>query len=209
MYNEVVRTKPDSLEFVPDQYKTQEMYNETVGWYPYLFLYVPDQCKTYDMCYWVVCMESSALDHVLDQFKTQEMCDEIMRIRPGAFFLIPDHFKTKEMLLKQSRKTHGSWSISPILLRCKICNKAVWKGPSSLHYVPDWFVTQQQIKIWHDNDDYSDDDRLIKWSEYYQKCKTHKMQIETESMRIASHPSRWGHWCLDEDKKKEIEKLWA
>ena len=78
-----------------------------------------------------------------------------------------------------------------------------------MHYVPDWFVTQQQIKIWHDNDDYSDDDRLIKWSEYYQKCKTHKMQIETESMRIASHPSRWGHWCLDEDKKKEIENLWA
>ena len=50
MYNEVVRTKPDSLEFVPDQYKTQEMYNETVGWYPYLFSYAPDQYKTYDMC---------------------------------------------------------------------------------------------------------------------------------------------------------------
>ena len=26
---------------------------------------------------------------------------------------------------------------------------------------------------------------------------------------IASHPSRWGHWCLDEDKEKEIEKLWT
>ena len=28
-------------------------------------------------------------------------------------------------------------------------------------------------------------------------------------MRIAWHSSRWWGWCLDEDQKKETEKLWA
>ena len=31
------------------------------------------------------------------------------------------------------------------------------KSPSSLQFVPDWFVTQGQVKIWHDDGDYWDD----------------------------------------------------
>ena len=30
-------------------------------------------------------------------------------------------------------------------------------------------LTQQQIKIWHDNDDYCDDDELIEWYHVSQK----------------------------------------
>ena len=30
-----------------------------------------------------------------------------------------------------------------------------------LKYVPDWFVTDQQIKIWHDNDSYCNNDKRI------------------------------------------------
>ena len=29
---------------------------------------------------------------------------------------------------------------------------------SFLQFVPGWFVTQQKINIWHDNDDYCNDD---------------------------------------------------
>ena len=49
----------------------------------------------------------------------------------------------------------------------------------SLEYVSDWFVTQQQVKIWHDDDEYHDDkdddgDRLIKWYDGHQKRKAQK-----------------------------------
>ena len=37
----------------------------------------------------------------------------------------------------------------------------------SLQYVPDWFVTQQKLKIWHDDDDYCSDDEIIKWYDGY------------------------------------------
>ena len=74
----------------------------------------------------------------------------------------------------------------------------------SLGYVPDWFVTQQQVKIWHDDDDDDDDDdRLIELYDDYQGCKTQKVQIKKELMAIACHPSRYWAWCMSEDEKKQ------
>ena len=45
-----------------------------------------------------------------------------------------------------------SWSGSS--QKGPVCNEAVGDDVFSLVYVPDWFVTQQLIKSWHDNDDY-------------------------------------------------------
>ena len=65
-------------------------------------------------------------------------------IEPRFLPLVPDRFKTREM-----------------------CEKAVKKYLWLLKYVSDWFVTHQQIKIWHDNNDYCNDDELIEWYEGY------------------------------------------
>ena len=62
--------------------------------------------------------------------------------------LVPDRLKTQEM-----------------------CEKVVEKYLWLLKYVPDWFLTHQQIKIWHDNDGYCNDDELIKWWNGYQKTQ--------------------------------------
>ena len=70
-------------------------------------------------------------------------------------------------------------------------------------------VTHQQIKIWHDNDDYCNDDEVIKWYEGYQKHKVQKAQIKKELMPVAWHQSRWWDWCVPQDEKKETEKLWG
>ena len=80
------------------------------------------------------------------------------------------------------------------------------EDPWLLRYVPNRFVTQQQVKL---RDDYCIDDRLIKWYDGYKKRKAQKAQIEEELMPTAWHPSRWWDWCVPEDKKKETEKLWA
>ena len=50
-----------------------------------------------------------------------------------------------------------------------MCDKAVRDDPSSLQYIPDWFVTQQQLKLWHDDYDYCNDDKLIEWYNGYKK----------------------------------------
>ena len=55
------------------------------------------------------------------------MCDVAAMEYPCALEFVPDHLKSEEM-----------------------CEKAVWKDPSPLQYVLDWFVTQEQLKSWHD-----------------------------------------------------------
>ena len=97
---------------------------------------------------------------------------------------IPDYFKTQEM-----------------------CDDAVWGHPSSLQSVPDWFVTQQQLRTWDDYDDYCNDDELITWYDSYRKRKALKAQIDKKLMPIAWHPLRWWDWCIPEDEKREAEKL--
>ena len=48
-----------------------------------------------------------------------------------------------------------------------MCDDAVWEDSYSLRFFPDWFVTHQQVKIWHDDDDYDDDDEIINWYNGY------------------------------------------
>ena len=87
--------------------------------------------------------------------------------------------------------------------------RAVEDDPYSLQYVPDWFVTQQQIDVWYDDNEYhdDDDDEVIEWYDGYQKRKTQKAKIKDELMPIAWHPSRWWDWCMSEEEKKEKENF--
>ena len=75
---------------------------------------------------------------------------------------VPDHFKTQEM-----------------------CNKAVRDYLFSLRLVPDWFVTQQQIDIWYDDDYVYNDNEAITWYEGFQKRKVQKAKIKDELVPIA------------------------
>ena len=106
-------------------------------------------------------------------------------IEPRILPFLPHRFKTRQM-----------------------CEKAVKKYLWLLKYVPDWFVTHQQIKIWHDNDDYCNDDELIEWYDGYKVRKAQKASIKEELLPIAWHPSRYWDWCVPEDENKEIEKKW-
>ena len=86
----------------------------------------------------------------------------VMCMEPWLLKIIPDRFKTQQM-----------------------CDKAVARSPYTLRFVPGWSVTQQQVKIWHDDSYYCDDDKLIKWYEDYKKRKGQKAQIKEELLPIA------------------------
>ena len=114
------------------------------------------------------------------------MCNKAVRIEPILLVYVPDHFKKQE-----------------------ISDKAAMLCPWSLKYIPDWFVTQQQIKLWYDDDYYCNNDTLIEQYDRYKKRKAQKASIKEEILPIAWHPSRYWDWCMLEDEKKETEKLWA
>ena len=71
-----------------------------------------------------------------------------------------------------------------------------------LRFVPDWFVTHQQIKIRHDNDKYCNDDELIKCYKRYQKRKAQKASIKEELMPIAWHHKVGGIDVFPKTKKR-------
>ena len=84
-----------------------------------------------------------------------------------------------------------------------MCDKAVNDDPYSLQFVSDWFVTQQQLKIWHDDDDYYNNGKLIEWYEDHKRCKAQKAKIKEELLPLPWHPDRVVHWCMSEDEKRQ------
>ena len=113
------------------------------------------------------------------------MCKMAFEVDPWQLKDVPDHFKTQ-----------------------KICDKAARDQLFSLQHAPDWFVTQEQIGLWHDDKYVYNDNRMIEWYDGYKKRKAQKAKIKEELIRFACHPSRWWNWCVPEGEKKETEKLW-
>ena len=83
-----------------------------------------------------------------------------------------------------------------------MCDKAVRDDAFSLVCVPDWFVLQWQFKLWHDSNDWHDDDEIIGWYKDYKKRKAQKVLIKEELMPIAWHPDRVMDWCMSEDENR-------
>ena len=83
-----------------------------------------------------------------------------------------------------------------------MCDKAVRDYIFSLQFVPDWFVTQQQIDIWYDDDYVYNDNEMIKWYDGYKARKARKAKIKEELLPIAWHPNCVKDWCMSEDEKR-------
>ena len=137
-----------------------------------------------------------------DHLKTQEMCNKAMRTMPNVFQLIPFHFKTQGMCTKAIEANPlRLYHVHDDFKTQGLCNDAVEEKPS-LQYVPDYFVTQQQIKTWNDDDhgddgshwddndgghwdDVDDDeDKFFEWYDGYQKRKAQKAKSKEELLSI-------------------------
>ena len=68
-----------------------------------------------------------------------------------------------------------------------MCDDVVCRDPYSLQFVPDWFVTEEQIDVWYYDDGYCDDDELIEWYNDYHRRKAQKSKIKEELLAIAWH----------------------
>ena len=55
------------------------------------------------------------------------MCSEAVEVNPWQLYDVPDYLKTQEM-----------------------CDDVGRRDSYLLQFVPDWFVTQEQLEIWYD-----------------------------------------------------------
>ena len=86
---------------------------------------------------------------VPEHFKTRETCDRIMRTMPGAFHHIPNRFKTQEMCLKAAEADSLNLGNVPDHFKTQMRDATVRDDPSSLIYIPNWFVRQPQVNMWY------------------------------------------------------------
>ena len=66
---------------------------------------------------------------------------------------------------------------------------------------------QELLKIWHDDDDYCDDNKdLAEWYIGYKQYKTQKGQIKEELIPTAWHLTRMQDCCMEEMRSKRLRK---
>ena len=107
---------------------------------------------------------------VLDHLKTKETCIEAVE-KIHASWCVPDHLKTQEMYNKAVRiEPILLWYVPDHLKTQDMCNKAACKHTWLLQYVPHWFVAQQQLKIWHNDDE----DKFLGWYKGYKNIKNRR-----------------------------------
>ena len=76
---------------------------------------------------------------------------------------IPDNLKTQEMYIWAVEKNQWA-NLNYVPDRLKTQRKAVREVVFSLQFVPDWFITQQEIGSWDDNE-------ITEWYEGYKRRK--------------------------------------
>ena len=80
------------------------------------------------------------------------MCERAVEDEPETLEFVPDHVKSLGMCEKvvEERPYCG---MSQIILSRRRCMKNCFEeDPYYLIHFPDWFVTPQQIGLWHDSE---------------------------------------------------------
>ena len=62
----------------------------------FVFNYIPNQYKTQEMCNSIVCEDSFSIRCNSDQYKTQQMCDKAFDYCLTALKFVPDWFVTSK-----------------------------------------------------------------------------------------------------------------
>ena len=83
-----------------------------------------------------------------------------------------------------------------------MCDDAAKDDSSSVEFVPDWFVSQQQIDLWCDNDYWYNHDDNIECYEVYKRRKAQKVKIKEELVLIAWYLNRVMYWCMSKNEKR-------
>ena len=115
------------------------------------------------MCKKAVEKGPHGLEFVPGQYKTQRMCEKAVENELENLEFVPDQYKTQRMCERAIENESENLKFVPDYLKMQGLCEVVQKRPCLLEYLPDWFVTLQQLKIWHDDDEYCNDDKLIKW----------------------------------------------
>ena len=187
------------LIYVPSKFIAKEECHKAFDRMSYKFRHVPDSFITQEMCNKAVIRDPQCLEYVPDNFKSQEMCDKAVEETWFTLFeYVPDRFKTRKRGIKAFNKNPYHLEYVPDNFKSQEMCSAKFSSSGEVDDVPDWFITKEMIE----NDS-------CEWFNGYKERKAQKAQIKAELLSIAWHPDRYLDWCVDENEKKDLKKVWG
>lgn len=115
---------------------------------PYLFESVLDSLKTQKICEDAVEKKNKHLGTCLRQLHDPRNLGTRLREKTKLVSFVRERLQTHEMCAEALQKEPQLLQeISDNLKTQMVCAEAIEEDPQALHYVPYWFVTQEQVKI--------------------------------------------------------------
>jgi hypothetical protein len=96
----VVSKSPESVKYIPSRFKTMELCEKMIQYAfirPFILEYVPEEFITQEVSYKLVDWEPINLRYIPDKFKTLKMCNKAVFENSFALSYVPEHLVTLEM----------------------------------------------------------------------------------------------------------------
>jgi len=157
------------------------------------FVEMPDQFKTREICEYVVNKDAEMFQYVPDRLVTTPMCkdavfDDLRNLRFVPDHIIPDVCGSVMQDIKDFEEEVEK--VADLIMQ------AAERGMQAI----------ERLDIYWEKE-IEDTENVFEWA---RKCQ-HKNKfngIHAELLPVAWHPDRHWDWCMSEDEKSEISKLW-
>lgn len=155
-----VREFAGSLEFVPEEHKTEELCRDAFSFVHInenkldtekLPLYVPEKFFNKEFCRFIVNRIPGCFQYLPDKFKTPDLCLIFLNGHPGNMKDLPDRLLTEEVciaLLKMEGSDSALNVLKNIPTRLRslaVCMEAVKLNGDALDSVPKKFKTNEEL----------------------------------------------------------------
>jgi hypothetical protein len=143
-----LRQNGQSMKYVPNDLRTEELCKFAVHHDGIALKYVPDVLRTQEMCRIAVSHNGRALEHVPKKRRTVEICRIAVAQNGRALAYVPERLCAEEICKIAVTRNGGSLQYVPWDLRTEeICRRAVAHDGWALQYVPRALRTKEMCCI--------------------------------------------------------------
>ena len=141
------KQNPASIEFIPDQFKTEEMVLQAVQHNGNLLQFVPYHLKNPSLFESAFQQTPTAIKFIFpDTFKTEEMSKIAVQHDGTLLGYVPHKYKTEELCELAVDQNYKAASSIPSSLLPKMLRKLIHKNKNVILYIPNSFLNKSLIE---------------------------------------------------------------
>ena len=120
-YFKAVKINGQSLNFVPEIYKTLPICEQAIRKSPTAINYVPKEIANYNFCLKFIKIQPTIISDIPREHLTYELCLEAVKTGRILLYFVPTHHRTVELCLLALEKQKGFMLESENYMHVKVC----------------------------------------------------------------------------------------